>query len=219
MGTGKCAVKGNGFSVGDCVVYAGNGICRINDIRTEKFSDMEERLYYVMNSVYDDKAKFYLPVHMDGSCEKLRPLLSRDEILSVIDKSEDIGAQWIENDESRTAVFEDVLKSRDISKILWLIKILHVHKAEMRESGKKFRACDEKILAAAERGVKEEFAFVLGLRRDGVIPYIVNYLTGRRDAEDDERRRAGADRANTVHYTIERAKQQGKNRPLQEGAL
>lgn len=178
MNTGSCAV--NGFGVGDCVVYAGNGICRINDIRNEKFCGMGERLYYVMSSVYDDKAKFYLPADAEDAGKKLRPILSREDITAVIDKSEDIGVRWIENDEERIAAFEELLTRGEIAEVLWLVKILHLHKIETCKSGKKFRACDEKILAAAERRITEEFAFVLGLERDGVIPYIVDYITGGR---------------------------------------
>ena len=188
METGKCAV--NSFSVGDCVVYAGNGICRINDIRRERFGGMEERIYYVMNSVYDEKAKFYLPADICCSGEKLRPLLSREEINSVIDKTEGTGSRWIENDEERMAAFEDLLKSGSVADILWLLKVLSLHKEEMHGSGRKFRASDEKMLAAAERVITEEFAYVLGLNREGVIPYIIDYVTGRRNNPDDKRRRS-----------------------------
>ncbi|MDO5116218.1 MAG: CarD family transcriptional regulator [Synergistaceae bacterium] len=203
------------YVVGDYVIYGANGICRITDIRREKFSGLDERLYYVMNSVYDAGARFYLPYSSGNGEGRLRPLLSVDEIRSIIDETEDIEEDWIDNDDERVTAFEAILRGGNIAEILWLVKILHLHKIEMRERGRKFRACDERVLAQAERGVTEEFAFVLGLRKEEVIPYIVDYITAKREeGRDDERRGAGAYRTDTLRNDIERAGQQGADRPL-----
>lgn len=202
------------YRVGDYVMYAGNGICRISDIRREKFSGLDEKLYYVMNSVYDAGARFYLPLSIEGLEKRIRPLLSAGDIRAIIDETEDIEGQWIDNDESRTAAFGEILKVGNIAEVLWLVKILHLHKIEMRESNKKFRACDEKMLALAERAVTEEFAFVLGLRREGVIPYIVDYITKRKEGRDDERRGIGTYRADTLCHNVQRAERQSQDRPL-----
>lgn len=211
---GLCGAGKRDYCVGDYVMYAGNGICRIDDIRRERFSGLEERLYYVMSSVYDSGAKFYLPVGMDDIERRIRPLLSEVEIWAIIDETEDIGSRWIENDDSRMAAFEQVLRGGEIAEILWLVKILNLHKIEMRESGRKFRSCDEKVLAHAERVITEEFAFVLGLRRESVIPRIVDYITERREGRNDERRGVGAYRADTVCHGLQRAERQGQDRPL-----
>lgn len=103
---GLCGAGKRDYCVGDYVMYAGNGICRIDDIRRERFSGLEERLYYVMSSVYDSGAKFYLPVGMEDIERRIRPLLSEGEIWAIIDETEDIGSRWIENDDSRMAAFE-----------------------------------------------------------------------------------------------------------------
>lgn len=211
---GLCGAGKRDYFVGDYVMYAGNGICRINDIRRERFRGLEERLYYVMSSVYDSGAKFYLPVGMEDIKKRIRPLLSEGEIWAIIDETEDIGSRWIENDDSRMAAFEQVLRGGEIAEILWLVKILNLHKIEMRESGRKFRSCDEKVLTHAERVITEEFAFVLGLRRESVIPRIVDYITERREGRNDERRGVGAYRADTVCHDLQRAERQGQDRPL-----
>ena len=44
---GLCGAGKRDYCVDDYVMYAGNGICRIDDIRRERFSGLEERLYYV----------------------------------------------------------------------------------------------------------------------------------------------------------------------------
>lgn len=163
------------YSAGDYVIYAGNGICKIEDIRQENFSGIGERLYYIMNSVYENGARFFVPV--SNECEeRLRPVFSEEKIKTIIDQTEDIAPKWNESDEERSQSFEAILRSGNIAEILWLVKILNLHKREVREHNKKFHACDEKILTQAEKVITEEFAFVLGLSKREVIPYIVDYI-------------------------------------------
>ena len=108
------------YGVGDYVMYAGNGICRIADIRTENFAGMGEKLYYVMNSVYDNGARFYIPVTEECSA-RLRPLFSEEKIKGIIDETEDFPHQWAAGDEERTQQFEEILRGGDIARILWLV--------------------------------------------------------------------------------------------------
>ena len=40
------------YKTGDIVVYPGTGVCRIEDIVTQKFARTEEKTYYVLRGVY-----------------------------------------------------------------------------------------------------------------------------------------------------------------------
>ena len=44
------------------------------------------------------------------------------------------------------------------------------------QNKKKMYAADAKVLASAEKIIKEEFAFTLGIDREQVIPYIIDQL-------------------------------------------
>lgn len=190
------------YSVGDYVMYAGNGICRICDIRSENFNGLGERIYYVMDSVYNAGTKFYLPFSMDGIEKRIRPVLSADDVRGVIDSAEGISSGWIDDEGDRCAVFGEILKSGDMAEVLWLVKILHLHKLKVHKSGHKFRACDEKLLSEAEKQITEEFAFSLGISKERVIPYIVDYIAGKEVGRNDKRRSVRTYRTDTLHNDL-----------------
>ena len=77
-------------------------------------------------------------------------------------------------DRLRATHFEQILRGGKSSDILWLIKVLSLHKSDVESQNKKFYASDEKILDAAKKIILQEFSFVLGLNEDEVIPYIIN---------------------------------------------
>lgn len=170
------------YEVGDNVMYSGNGICKISDIRSEKFTGLDEKLYYVMDPIFEKGARFFLPV---GNASRLRPLLTDRDIRAIIEKTENLDADWISDDSRRAEVFEAILQSGDIAKALWLVKILHLHKRAVHSQNKKFHACDEAALVKAEKTIIEEFAFVLGLEKGEVIPYITQYIA-RREENDPQ---------------------------------
>lgn len=193
-----CRLIRREYSVGDYVVYAGNGVCRICDIRNENFNGLGERVYYVMDSLYNAGTKFYLPFAIDGIEKRIRPVLSADDIRGVIDSAEGISNGWIDDEEDRRAVFGEILKNGDVAEVLWLVKILHLHKLKVRERGYKFRASDEKLLYEAEKQITEEFAFSLGVSKERVIPYIVDYVAGKEVGRNDERRSVRTYRTDTL---------------------
>lgn len=164
------------YKINDHVMYRRNGICRITDIREEAFSGNGKRMYYVMDSVYDKAIKFYVPYDLENIVALMRPILTKEEIISVIEKTEETDSGWIEDDDERSAKFEKILAGDDITEILWLVKILSLHKIKVKEQNKKFHACDERLLAMAEKVITDEFAFVLDIKKKDVISYIVSYL-------------------------------------------
>ena len=54
------------------------------------------------------------------------------------------------------------------------MKELSLYRISAEKEKKKFYVSDAKLLAAAEKAIFEEFAYVLGIERDEVIPYIMN---------------------------------------------
>ena len=57
-------------------------------------------------------------------------------------------------------------------KKLALFNVLNAKKKELESKNKQFGASDTRLLARAEKTVLEEFAFVLGITRDDVVPYL-----------------------------------------------
>ena len=135
--------------------------------------------------MYDVHSTSYLPVDSPEVSQKIRRLITKDEIDSVIDGVEQMDMEWIENGKARLERFNEILASGSRTEALWLVKVLSKHKAEVEAQNRKFYASDARVLASAEKLVCEEFAFVLGCDKNEVIPYIVSRLKPER-SEDGE---------------------------------
>ncbi len=157
------------FTVGDTVLYGQSGVCRITDIRTERFGPTP-RTYYVLMPVHDKASTFYCPV--DREELSLRPLLDAEEVHRLIRQLPQAQDVWIEDKTQRRDRFADMLKSGDCEQIMALIHTIYQHRCRRDEAGKKLHLADERVLRDAERLLHEEFAEVLGIRPDEVVAYI-----------------------------------------------
>jgi len=156
---------------GDYVVYGENGVCRIVDIRNESFAGLDEMTYYVLETVYSHTTIF-IPLNSEALSEKLKRILSVEEINALIDDTAIVSEEWIEDCKERAKHFEELLNGGVRCELLWLIKVLSMHKTEVEEKNKRFYISDKNILTAAEKVITEEFAFVLGIDKSDVVQYI-----------------------------------------------
>lgn len=163
------------FKTGDYVSYKKNGICRITDIVTREFAGMEPKIYYEMEVVFDSHTVLYVPVGSSAE-QSMRHVLTAQEIHDVILDSEQYQDAWIEDGKIRAVQYEAMLEEGNCSRILWIMKMLSFHRAQAEKNNKKVYAADARILAEAEKIITEEFAFVLKIEKEQVIPYIIDHL-------------------------------------------
>lgn len=166
------------FSVNDMIMYGNYGVCRIADIRPEKFG-REERMYYVLKPAEDQTSTIYCPVDIDR--EKFRRLLSAEEIYALVDAAPTFEEEWIEDDQERQAKFQETLRHGNHEALVRLVRTLYAHREARRRSGRKFHSADQKIMKEAEGILCSEFAHVLHLRQEEVLPFIVGKRTSRHE--------------------------------------
>lgn len=158
------------FRVDDRVMYANSDICRIEDIRDEKFSG-EARLYYVMKPVFDPRSTLYCPV--DAGEAKLRGLLSPEEVEGLFVSLEaESPMPWVENDQERKERFNTILRSGTPFEMLQLLVALYEKRASKLREGRKFYASDERVLKEAERVLHGEIACVLEMEVAEAAAYV-----------------------------------------------
>ena len=161
------------FEVGDSVMYGNTGVCKILDIRKERFLD-QEALYYILQPINDAYSKIYCPV--DNDQQRLRKLLSAEEIRELIRSMPGMKCEWIENDHERKEAFMEILQRGDHQELIKLIRTLHENRELTKKTGRKFHQSDANILSAAEKLLHGEFAHVLHLNLDDVVPFILGTL-------------------------------------------
>lgn len=153
--------------VGDFVTYKDSGICRITE---------ENQDYYILEPVYSRNMTMYVPKKTQALVDQIHHVLTKDEIDALIVKAESVSHQWIEDSKRRADEFNKLLRSGNKEDLLWLVKVLSLHKIEVEENKKSFYATDRRVLGSAEKIITEEFAFVLGIEPDQVIDYIMEKI-------------------------------------------
>ena len=106
---------------------------------------------------------------------KIRKLLTKDEIISLIDsaaKSDDVC--WQNNSKERKSLFNSILNSDDCEKMLEMLKTLHFHQEKQKLNGKKLVSSDEIAMKTAENVLFQEFSIVLGIDYDSVEDFIIS---------------------------------------------
>ncbi len=160
------------YKTGDMVMYGTNGICAVTDIQKMMFPmETEERTYYVLKPVNTRNSTLFVPEDNEQLMSKMRQLLGREEIDEAINQS-DKSVKWIDDRNARFAYFNSVLKTADPKELLSVIRCIYLRKQEVLALGKKMASADETVLASAEKLVREEFAYTLGIPEADVGEYI-----------------------------------------------
>lgn len=163
------------YNINDIVVYSPCGVCRIAEISIRDFSG-EPIEYYVLNPVSDNKNTYYVPTQNDTLTSQMRRVLTREEIDELIRIMPDENYIWIEDENQRKDEYRKILRNGDRRELIKLIKTLYIHQQSRLEQKKKLRSADEHFLKDAENMLYDEFAYVLGISKSEVLPYIKQHI-------------------------------------------
>lgn len=156
---------------GHVFVYGASGVCRVEDICTCDYG-AGKKDYYILQPVYDLRSSLSIPVDSPVFESHARELLTKDEVLAIMDSLPNADAEWIRDDKERVEVFRNLLEGGVRKDIATLIRTLYLHKKELAERGKKLRSSDEAIMQRAEKLLYSEFAYVLGIEPKDVVSFI-----------------------------------------------
>ena len=99
------------FEKGCFVVNASNGICKISETVIMDMSGTEKE-YYVLDPIDEKKAKAFLPV--DTAEKRVRPVMSKEDALKLIQEIREIEFTLIENEKEREKIYKEAINSRDV---------------------------------------------------------------------------------------------------------
>ena len=155
------------FQMGQALTYGASGICRFDGIISQK-SGKKIVWYYVLKPVYNQGSTVFVPVDNEKLVARIRPVLSQQEVMDMIHGLSQTEELWVEDEGQRQNVYREILQTGDRKRILQVIKSL--------KAGRKFHAVDERLLKDAESVLHQEFAFVLGLPREQIQPFILKEM-------------------------------------------
>ncbi|TLG72134.1 CarD family transcriptional regulator [Culicoidibacter larvae] len=163
------------FKVKDIVIYTTEGLCKITEICSQDFNGHSTD-YYVLKPMLSNRPTIFVPVDNEQLVERIRPVLSADEVHKLIKAMPDQETIWIENSNDRKKRYKEILSDSDHLELVSLIKTLYFYQEELQDSGKKLHLADKMFMEEAEKILYEEFAYVLDIEPSQLIPLIVGVI-------------------------------------------
>ena len=153
------------YEIGDYVIKANNGVCRVEDTLHPDLPNVDKnRLYYLIVPMDNKNSRLYVPI--DTAENSLRRALSEEEAWEVIEKIPEVEAAWIANDKLREQTYKEAIHSCNPTALVSIIKNLYIRKKQRSEQGKKSTATDERYFKLAEDNLYAELAFALGKEKN-----------------------------------------------------
>ncbi len=160
------------FQIGDVIVYGAHGVYKI-EATEEKCISGEKKTYFVLIPANGMGLTIYAPIHNEYVLQKMRHLLTKDEIHKMIDAMPQEKATWIANENERKERYKSILSKGKHWELIKMIKALYAHKKEREAEGKRLHMSDERFLKDAEQLLYNEFQYVLELSgKSDLLQYI-----------------------------------------------
>lgn len=154
------------FKVNDYIMYGRTGVCQVTEIRNGESMGNTGTDYYVLNPVFEKNSVIMTPV--DNEKILMREVVSKQEILSMIDLISNEDTEWIDDDKIRNEKFKSSIKAGICEDWIRLIKAIHLQMEEKKSIGKKISQMDEGILKEVKKLLYEEFSLVLEIPTEEV---------------------------------------------------
>ena len=106
----------------------------------------------------------------------MRRILSKEEIYDIIQAMPGEESMWIEDENERKEKYKEILHRGDRMELVRIIKALYNHQQAQRSKGKHLHTADEHFFKEAEKMLYDEFALVLNIRPDQVVPFILQQV-------------------------------------------
>lgn len=159
--------------IGDKIMYGAGGVMTIVDIREESIGDVSRSYYVLRPALIRSDSLTFVPTDNEKLVSAMRPLISREEIISLLRGAKDAPAlKWINENRARQECFKRIMESGDRAGMIAMIRAIDESAARREAEGKKNFLSDENAKAKAEKLLLSEFSIVLGIPEEEVSAFI-----------------------------------------------
>jgi CarD family transcriptional regulator len=160
----------------ETIVYGSQGVFIIADIVEKEDYTGTLREYYVLEGAGGKDTTIFAPTDNEIVLSKMHQILSADEIHKLINNMPQEKGLWIADDVERKEQYHKILASGDRRQLIQVIKALYLQQQAQQKIGRRLRYDDEDFMSKAEKHLYEEFAWVLDIAPDQVIPLITQQI-------------------------------------------
>ncbi len=159
------------FKINDYIMYGTTGVCKVVDIKEEKFINSTKKVCYVLSPIYSKNTIIKIPI--DNDKISMRKVISKDEVSSLIYNMPNNDTIWIDDDRERSEKFKSMLRSGNCKELITLVKSIY---SKRKLSGKSSYKNDNEIMILAEKLLNEEFSVILKIKPEEVKSYILSHV-------------------------------------------
>lgn len=160
----------------DLIIHPSAGVCKVTDTVMMAFSKGgEKQRYYVLQPLHEN-GTLYSPVDSDKVF--LRPALTRDQAMELIDSIPDMDAQAFHSRslQELSEHYRQALGSHDCADLVELIMSIWAKKQDVEENRRKLGQLDIRYMKQAEDMLYGELSAALEISPDEVKDYIAKRL-------------------------------------------
>ena len=163
------------YEIGDFVSKSVTGICKIENILYLNPQDEKnDKLYYLMKPVEDEKEKIYVPVSSSDS--RLSLCLTKEEAWNLIKRIPDIPTAWTNNEKMREQNYKEAVRANNPEALVAIIKMIYQRKQKRLAQGKKCTATDARYFQIAENLLYMELGVALEKPKQEICKTIIDYI-------------------------------------------
>ena len=159
------------FQAGDVIVCGSHGVCRVEKVGPiSSAAGDRDRIYYTLKPLYERGSVVFTPV--DNQKMVIRPVISREEALRLIDGMRDAEGLGIQDEKKREEGYKEALKTCRAEELVRMMKTIYARGRSRAARGKKATDADSRYLKLAEDYLFGELSVSLDLDRDQVKAFI-----------------------------------------------
>ena len=163
------------YEIGDFVSKSVTGICKIENILyLDPQDEKNDKLYYLMKPVEDEKEKIYVPV--SNSDSRLSLCLTKEEAWNLIKRIPDIPTAWTNNEKMREQNYKEAVRANNPEALVAIIKMIYQRKQKRLAQGKKCTATDARYFQIAENLLYMELGVALEKPKQEICKTIIDYI-------------------------------------------
>lgn len=163
------------FQIGDKVVYGVHGVCNVVD-QEDRVVDRKKVTYLALEPVGQGGARYLVPTHNAAAMGKLKHMLTKQEMETLLCSEEVRADGWIKDENLRKQTYRELISGGDRGKLLCMVRTLYLHKAAQAAAGKKCHLCDENFLRDAEKLLIGEVSIVMDMTPEEAKAYLKAHL-------------------------------------------
>lgn len=154
------------LKIGETVRYGQSGLCRVQEKCKKDIGGVTGE-YYVLSPFSQTGSVVFVPCDNKLLLEKATPVLTKEEIASLVKAILSTSTQWIRDFRRRSDFSKKALASSDRKEPLLLIKTIYDHRNE-ENTPLRVHTTDDYFLRDAEQLIYSEFAYVYGVEFEEV---------------------------------------------------